>query len=189
MMDALNDGQRRLLAVAILVLLAGLGISVTVLPLWLANRHYQESIAALDNRLQELRRVATAGVGLQPRYEQLKRWQVSDVRYLTSDNESLAAAELQRIVKRIVTANQAEVLSTQILPPVREQGFTRVTLKVRMRGTLESLVSVFYSIETDKLFLFLDKVSIRALASRYQQGRIRTQQSLDLDFDLVGYMP
>ena len=111
------------------------------------------------------------------------------MRYLTTDNESLAAAELQRVVKRIVTAHQAEVLSTQIVPPVQEQGFTRVALRVRMRGTLESAVAVFYSIETDKLFLFLDNVSVRALGSRYQQRMVPTRQSLDMDFELVGYMP
>ncbi|MGB5472039.1 MAG: type II secretion system protein GspM [Gammaproteobacteria bacterium] len=189
MIETLSDGQRRAAAVAILILLVGLVMSVTVLPLWLANRHYQDNIDALQGRWQQLRQVAAAGASLQPRYEQLKSWQVSDVRYLTSDNESLAAAELQQVVKRIVTANQAEILSTQIVPPVQEQGFTRVALRVRMRGTLESAVAVFYSIETDKLFLFLDSVSVRALGSRYQQRKVNTRQSLDMDFELVGYMP
>ena len=189
MIDTLSDRQRRAAAVAILILLLGLVMGITVLPIWLANRHYQDNIDALQGRLQRLRQVAAAGASLQPRYEQLKSWQVSDVRYLTTDNESLAAAELQRVVKRIVTAHQAEVLSTQIVPPVQEQGFTRVALRVRMRGTLESAVAVFYSIETDKLFLFLDNVSVRALGSRYQQRMINTRQSLDMDFELVGYMP
>ncbi len=189
MIDTLSDGQRRAAAVAILALLVGLVMSITALPLWLANRHYQDNIDTLQGRLQQLRQVAAAGASLQPRYEQLKSWQASDVRYLTSDNESLAAAELQQVVKRIVTAHQAEVLSTQIVPPAQEQGFTRVALRVRMRGTLESAVAVFYSIETDKLFLFLDNVSVRALGTRYQQRKVATQQSLDMDFELIGYMP
>ncbi len=189
MIDTLSQRQRRVLAVATLVLLVALVTAATVLPLWLTNRHYQQDIATLEGRLQKLQRLALAGDTLHPQYEQLKRWQASDVRYLQSANESLAAAELQRVVKRIVTAHRAEVLSTQIVPPAQEQGFTRVALKVRLRGTLESVVSVFYSIETDKLFLFLNKVSIRALGARYQRRNIVTRQNLDVDFELIGYMP
>ena len=40
MIDTLSDRQRRAAAVAILILLLGLVMGITVLPIWLANRHY-----------------------------------------------------------------------------------------------------------------------------------------------------
>ncbi|MEA2078716.1 MAG: type II secretion system protein N [Pseudomonadota bacterium] len=52
---------------------------------------------------------------MQPQYEQLKGWQTSGAQYLKSNSPALAAAELQRLVKRIVVAKNAQVVSTQIL--------------------------------------------------------------------------
>lgn len=189
MIEKLNQRQRRLMALAILVLALVTVFSVTLLPVLLANRHYQETIAGLESRLQQLQRAAAIGDTLQPQYEQLKRWQTTDAQYLKSKSAALAAAELQRLVKRIVVAKNAEVVSTQILTTRQEEGFDRVSLKVRMRGQLENIVQAFYAIETGEPFVFLDNVSVRASRGRRIRGQTRTLQTMDIDMDLIGYMP
>ena len=68
-----------------------------------------------------------------------------------------------------------EVLSTQILPASEQEGFNRVTLKVRMRGVLENTVKAFHALETGQPYLFLDNVSIRGHARRtgnYRKGKV-----------------
>jgi len=189
MIEKLNRRQRRLLALAILVLALGAVFSVTVLPVLLVNRHYQLTIADLESRQQQLQRAATIGDALQPQYEQLKRWQTTGAQYLKSNSAALAAAELQRLVKRIVVAKNAEVMSTQILTTHQEEGFDRVSLKVRIRGTLENIVQAFYDIETGEPFVFLDNVSVRANRGRRVRGQISTLQTMDIDMELIGYMP
>jgi len=189
MIEKLNPRQRRLLALAILALVLGAVFSITVLPVLLANQHYQDTIAAQKSRLQQLQRAAAIGDTLQPQYEQLKRWQTTDAQYLKSHSAALAAAELQRLVKRILVAKNAEVMSTQILTTRQEEGFDRVALKVRIRGELQNIVQAFHVIETGDPFVFLDNVSVRASRGRRLRGQAPTLQTMDIDMELIAYMP
>ena len=189
MIEKLDRKQRRLLALAILLLALALVFSITVLPVLLANQHYRDTIAGLEGRLQQLQRAAAIGDTLQPQYEQLKRWKTSDAQYLKSNSAALAAAELQRLVKRIIVSKNAEVVSTQILTTRQEEGFDRVALKVRIRGELENIIQAFYVIETGEPFVFMDNVSVRASRGRRIRGQAPTLQTLDIDMELIGYMP
>mgnify|MGYP001813758360 FL=1 len=189
MIEKLDRKQRRLLALAILLLALALVFSITVLPVLLANQHYRDTIAGLEGRLQQLQRAAAIGDTLQPQYEQLKRWKTSDAQYLKSNSAALAAAELQSLVKRIIVSKNAEVVSTQILTTRQEEGFDRVALKVRIRGELENIIQAFYVIETGEPFVFMDNVSVRASRGRRIRGQAPTLQTLDIDMELIGYMP
>lgn len=184
--DSLSAKQRQLLAVAILGLLLFLVITLTILPLWAANRHYMNTIDELDSRLQILQRTVSSSDDLRTRHEQLKRSLAGNRHYLQGSSEALAAANLQSTVKQQASAKQMEVLSTQILPSSKEAGFTRVALKVRMRGTLEDTVQLIHSLETGQPYLFLDNVTIRSL-SRRRTVNVAAQM-LNVDFDLIGYM-
>ena len=189
MIEKLNPRQRRLLALAILVLALGAVFSLSVLPVLLANQHYRDTIDGLESRLQQLQRAAAIGDSLQPQYEQLKRWQTSDAHYLKSNSAALAAAELQRLVKRVIVSKNAEVVSTQILTTRQEEGFDRVALKVRIRGELENIVQAFHVLETGEPFVFLDNVSVRASRGRRLRGQAPTLQTMDIDMELIAYMP
>jgi len=189
MIEKLSLRQRRLLALAILMLALGAIFSVTVVPVLLANQHYQDTITGLEGRLQQLQRAATIGETLQPQYEQLKRWQTTDAQYLKSSSAALAAAELQRLVKRIVVAKNAQVMSTQIMTTRQEEGFDRISLKVRIRGELENIVQAFYVIETADPYIFLENVSVRASRGRRVRGVTAPLQTMDIDMELIGYMP
>jgi hypothetical protein len=81
MIEKLDRKQRRLLALAILLLALALVFSITVLPVLLANQHYRDTIAGLEGRLQQLQRAAAIGDALQPQYEQLKRWKTSEAHH------------------------------------------------------------------------------------------------------------
>jgi len=189
MIETLTDRQRRLLALAILLIVLCIIYSITVVPVLIANQHYRETIAGMESRLAQLQRAAAIGTSLQPQYEQLMRWKETDSHYLKSNSAALAAAELQRLIKRIAVAQYAEVLSTQILTASQEQDLNRISLKVRIRGTLEKIVQVFYAIETSEPFMFLDNISVRAKSGRRGRSKIPAPQRLDVDLELIGYMP
>ena len=188
MIRQLDNKQRQQLAVALLVVVLGIILSVTAMPLWLANASYRADIDQLNTRLQTYRRVTTRDANLLPQFEQLKHSQLTDGHYLRSETAAVAGAELQRMVKEIAGANQAQVLSTQILPASQGQGFVQITLKVRLRGTLEGVLRSLYDMETNDIFLFFDNISMRdsTTARRPRQIEIRI---MDADFDLVAYMP
>jgi len=136
MIGTLHKKYQSWAAIVILAVAVGIAFSVTALPLWLANVSQRENIDQLHERLQRLRQVAVMDADLRPKYAQLKRSQLSNGHYLKSDTVAVAGAELQRIVKKIATANRTQLLSTQILPAGNESGFIRIGLKVHLRGSL-----------------------------------------------------
>ncbi len=175
-------------ALAILTVVALLAVSAIVWPVWSANAAYEARVTQLHTRLEQLRSSAEAAEALRPQYEQLIRSQTSAGHHLKSDTESVAAAELQRIVKSITTSNAAQILSTQILPASEERDFVRVALRVRLRGPIGGIVQAIYDIEANSTFLFLEKLSIRDGAKRRTMRSNATNQ-FDADFDLIAYMP
>ena len=186
MSAALTDKQQQQLAVTILAAVLLLIFGATALPLWLANASRQESIHLLQERLVRLQQMTDENVSLGPRLERLKREEINNGHYLKGNTETVAAAELQRLVKSIARQNQVSVTSTQILPAVAESNFVRIGLKVRVRGSMRGLVESIYDIETDKSFLFLDKLVLRDVSRR----RIRVATAakpFDAEFELAGY--
>lgn len=182
----LTDKQQQQLAVAILMMALMLIFSATVLPLWFANTSRQESIQLLQERLVRLQQMTDENVNLGPRLERLKREEINNGYYLKGSTETVAAAELQRLVKTITGHNQVNVTSTQILPAVAESNFVRIVLKVRVRGSLRGLIESIYDIESDKTFLFMDKLVIRD-ASRRRSRVATAAKPIDAEFELAGY--
>jgi general secretion pathway protein M len=181
---------RRLLALVLLLAAAAAVASVTVLPVWLLDRGYDERIARAEQRLEALSRAAAVGAGLEARVEELRQRQAVDRRYLRSTSEALAGAELQGIVKQNALPRGGQVLSTQIVGSQQEEGFTRVTLKVKMKATLDKLVDILYAFETGTPYLFLDNVSIRSLGTRYRYrgAAAPPEQPLDVELEVSGYL-
>jgi hypothetical protein len=187
MNTTLGKTRQRQLAIGLLVIAVIVLLSVTALPIWAANASRQAKLADGIERLQRYERIAARDEELLPQYETLISRQKSAGNHLRSDTPAVAGAELQRMVKTITSANDTQIVSTQIQPFANELGFVRVTLKVRLRGTLPAVLRSFYDIETDDLHMFLENVSLRDSSS----GRIQSTQlrQMDADFDLVAYMP
>ena len=188
LIESLTKRQRQALALAILALVVALIFTLTIAPLWAVNQHYLDTIDNLDHRLQILQRTTSADSGLRSQHEQLKRALASNRHYIKSNTEALDAARLQGIVKKAAGNKGMEVVSTQILPSGEEAGFTRVAVKVRMRGSLGNAVKLFHSLETGQPYLFLDNVSVRGYARRVGKLKVNYGQVLNVDFDLIGYM-
>jgi general secretion pathway protein M len=188
MIGQLTDIQQRRLAIAILCGIVVAFMAITVVPAWTTGAAYSAQINQMQARLQRFETQAAADDALRPRYEQLARSHASSAHYLKSDTEAVAAAELQRVVKAITASNATQILTTQILPTAEEEGFIRVALRVRVRGSLEGIVQSIYDIEANQTFLFLDNLSIRDGARRRIRGTDQVNQ-FDGDFDLIAYMP
>jgi len=186
MITTLGVKQQRHLAIAILVVALSLLFSATVLPIWSANSARQENIHNLQQRLYRLQHMADEGVSLRPRLEQMKRDKINNGHYLKGNTETVAAAELQRLVKTITGRNHVSVASTLILPATGESDFIRIALRVRVRGSMQGLVESFYDIESDRTFLFLDKVSLRDAARRRAKA-VTAAKPIDAEFELAAY--
>lgn len=179
--------NQRQAALALLGLAVTLVLMITIWPIWSLNSTYDGQIRRISEQLQQLKRRATEDELLQPELERLRQDHLASSHALKSTTEAVAAAELQNMVKRLAGRNGAQVQSTQIVPSREQQGFSRIGLKVRIRGELTSIVDTFYDIESNGVFLFMDDVSIRQGAVRRILGSDPGVQ-FDSDFELIGYM-
>jgi general secretion pathway protein M len=174
-------------ALGLLVLLIALVLAVTTVPIWSLNASYDEQIRRASQQLHQLKHQAAEDELLKPELERLRQKHLASGHALKSTTQAVAAAELQKLVKRLAGSNGAQVQSTQILPSREEEGFSRIGLKVRVRGELTSIVDTFYDIESNDVFLFMDDVSVRQGAVRRARGSTPGAQ-FDADFELIGYM-
>jgi len=187
MIDRLDARQRRILAQAIFVLVVLATLSVTALPVWLANANYQARLDQLQERLQRFEQIASQDPQLRRRYSELQRSRAARGHFLNSDSEATAAAEIQRIIKDITAANGTQLLSTQILPAANEDGMLRISLRVRISGALPGIIESVYDVESNGVFLFLDNFSLRQAAARRIRANVAVD-SFEANFDLVAYM-
>jgi hypothetical protein len=186
MNTTLDKNRQRQLAIGLLVIAVAALLSVTALPIWAANASRQAKLADGIERLQRYERIAARDEKLLPQYEALISRQKSAGNHLRSDTPAVAGAELQRTVKAITSANDTQIVSTQIQPFGDELGFVRVTLRVRVRGTLPAILQSFYDIETDDVHMFIENVVLRDNVAGRAEPRVRP---MDAEFDLVAYMP
>ena len=77
MIRKLDKQRQRQLAAGILVVTAGLLLSVTALPLWLANASRQDTLNQLHERLLRYEQISARDGGLLPQYEELIRTRMS----------------------------------------------------------------------------------------------------------------
>lgn len=188
MIGKLDKKQSRRLAVGILAGAVIGALVITAGPVWLANASRQAALDDAHERLQRYQQIAERDQELLPQYQALLQKQRSAGNHLRSETSAVAGAELQRLVKAITGGNKAQILSTQLLPVSEEQGFLRVALKVRLRGTLPSILQSLYDIETDDVYMFVDDLALRDNMT----GRARQQNiipPMDAEFELVAYMP
>ena len=188
MIGKLQKKQSRQLAIGILAGAVIGALAITAGPVWLANASRQAALDDAHERLGRYQQIAARDQELLPQYQALLQKQRAAGNHLRSETSAVAGAELQRLVKAITGGNKAQILSTQLLPVSEEQGFLRVALNDRLRGTLPSILQSLNDIETDDVYMFVDDLALRDNLT----GRARQQNiipPMDAEFELVAYMP
>lgn len=193
MLSSMSPRQSRALAATILLLLLALPLVLLILPVWSMNREYDAKIEDTRFQIQRYQQIAGQDDHYQLEFNNLKRNQQSDMRYLQSKTDLLANAELQRRINQIVAASGGEIVSTQTVQISQEEMLNKIAIRVRMKTTLENLVQILHKIETQKPFLFVDDISLRS--RQLPRRRLPTNKEieveirkLDLELLVFGYI-
>ena len=193
MIRQLTNKQQKILAISLFLIVFVVFAGGVAVPIWLVNQYYSDRIDQMNTRLSILKRTTSEGESLLPEYNRLKKFRLSDKRYLKTKSEALAAAEIQRVIKGIIVPNGGEILSTQIISRNQKDKIPQITLKVRMRCDINSLVKVFYKMETGDPFLTIDSLTIRSRNIRRRRS-VRNKEvqqapsNLDIQFEISGYI-
>jgi general secretion pathway protein M len=159
---ALSARARRALALALAAALLAAAYFAILRPLVQAYRAYDERIAGLRASLEKHRRAALE----RPRTERLlaehRGREGARPYYLAQSTPALAAAELQRMVKRAVEQGKGELTSLQVLPGQRAEPLREVALRVRARCDARGLQAMLHALESSLPILFVDHLSVEA---------------------------
>ncbi len=185
-----------------LLLLTLLGLYILVDRLIVDKyQYYRTHVEQLRDRLQRLNGMLATRQTLEAQIQQINQDNSVDAFYMKSASPTLAATELQQLVRGTVEGKGGNLVSTQILPVKTEGSFSRVAIKVQMTGNTEALQQVLYELESARPLLFIGNLQIRARPVRQprSQRRRRSKQKppspppvkrvlLTTHFELAGYM-
>lgn len=187
--------HRRVAAVAATILLGVLVYLALIRPVVESYRHYDERIAELTDRLQRYQRAARDREMSARLLEQRKRSDPAKRLYLGGQNASLAASELQGVIKRVVDESKGELLSMQVIGPPKAERASEVTVKVRVKGDIQTLQKCVHALESGRPVLLLSKLSVDAIPATSRAavpGKADVIRSdgvdLSISIDVTGYL-
>jgi hypothetical protein len=185
----MSPGRRRAIAISILCVVTVAALGITVVPIWLVNRNLGSRIEELGDLLVRYENIVEQDSEIREYYTRLTEARSSSGQLLKSESASVAAAEIQRALRSITDGNDAALLSTQILPAtdLDEEGLQPVGVRVRIRGTLPSVVKSIYDLESNSMLLFLENFSLRIAGDR-RVGNSPLTRSFEANFDVIGLM-
>jgi hypothetical protein len=139
------------LGVAVVLVLIVVGLPITMLFAAQAHdiRESEETIAEYQTEIGQRPQ-------LEERLEALRQSAQSVPGLLTGTNAALAQAQLQSDVKGLIEHNGGTLLSAQLLPPTKANGFDIVSISYDMTVPLGRFRSMLYSVETHTPFYFIN---------------------------------
>jgi hypothetical protein len=183
----LSPSRQRALAVALLVVAFVLALSLLLLPFVLLHRHYDQTIAALTDRLELYRRVAAQAPELRKELEKIRE---KDGRrfFLKNTAPNLAGAELQEQVRSAVEGNQGRITVSQNQSPRDEGRFRQIMVSVQFFATTPALQKILYALEAQPPYLSVENMTLRPInAFRGFKPGPGQEPELNVQLDVVGY--
>lgn len=185
---------RQLLAVLILLAALSLLLGLVIGPLFAEYRGGSERIDALRQRLAVYQRLVADLPAQEARLAELQGDDPLGRLVLAESRPSLAGAELQQQIGRLVGEVGAQLVSIQIVTTGEsDEPLPSVGLKVHLRGETDQMVRLLYALAYHEPLLLLDNLTVLS-NPRVDMQRIRQLEdlkavpSLDVSFDLKGYI-
>lgn len=169
-----------------LTVLTGLWL-LLALPTSLVRHANAERIDLLERQLISYRAAEQSILTIENEIAALEAESRNADLFLPGSTPALAAAELQRTLKNIIESHDGHVVSSQ--PVIQDTGsaFPGITIKISMRGDIETLQNVLYDAAVAKPRLTIDNLIVQRqhVANRGQQ---QTAPRLDARFDVIAYL-
>lgn len=186
-MNTLSKYQSRYLALGLFVVAVSLVVAAMCWP-WLATHASQA--AELEHKQRQIAvysGLAASEGSMQQQLTSLQRRNPAAGFYVTGETPALASARMQQYVRQVVDQNGGELISTQVKGG--DEGTENSTsLSVHLRTDMGSLPQILYMLESGKPLLFLDNMTISARLVRATSAGSPPRVSLDMNFDVTGYL-
>ena len=181
---------QRWIALGLLVVALLLVLFVAIIPLVSTGVDYHEQKQTLIFRLQRAKQIIARKDRVQQDIEAIKQQYQSQNYFSTHTTVALASADLQQFIKSAISQAGGQLTSTQVLPSKNEDGFNRVTVKVRMSGDIEVLRNVLHEIESSVPVMIIDQIDIRPVRGKRNRKtrKIQPSNKLNVNFQVTGFL-
>ena len=175
---------------AVVLLLGAIGgiWSLLIEPVMTKYRLSAESIVQSEALIERYSRIARMREPREKQLATLKRLAPSTGGYLEGASDTLAAAKLHNRVKGVVATSGGQIKSSQILPPRDDGNHRAIKIRVQLSADIASLQAIFYLLESENTFLFLDNVDVRRKRARRRRNKSADDGRLTVRFDVSGYV-
>ncbi len=154
------DGQR-VAAVSLLLLVVILIAWLVISPLVSQTLALNDTKQSLIFRLHQYEKILAQKDAVMTSMATVKT-QNDELDYFNNQStDALASAEMQNVIKQTIVEAGGELSSTQAIPVSTKDGFSTITVRVRMTGNSEVLRAVLYKIETSTPLIVIDQIDIR----------------------------
>ncbi len=190
MIDIESKQMQRWSAVALLVaaiLLVGLAFIVPVLNKGL---ELSETKNNLVFRLQQYERILARKDAVIANMSAIKEQYQKRGLLNRQSTGALASAEVQELIKKVITEAGGQLSSTQALPLSSKNEFSRITVRVSMTGNSEVLRTVLYKIETATPLIIINQIDVRPLRGVRSRTthQLEPSNELNINFQAVSFM-
>jgi general secretion pathway protein M len=173
-------------ALLILALAVAGAIAAIAVPLWMAHRHYDRSIAERSELLERYQRLAATRPEVARNLEAIRS---KDARrfFLRSGGASLAAAEIQEQLRQLVESSGGRLI-TMGAPAAKDDGrYRQVTVNLQMTASIVALRRILHTLESGTPYLFVDNLMVRSQVPSNFKPLPGAEPEMFVQFDLSGY--
>jgi len=180
---------RCLISAAIAMALLLLITLAVIFPWWSKMTAYDEIGVNVAERMGRYQNLIASKPDLAKELRQLRANQNKQGVFITAPSTELAAAQLQKRAKDVVSEAGGTLVSTQNLESDPEDMPEKIRVRVRMKGDVGALLEVLHGIESAHPLMFVENLSVksRRTAKGRRKNRVTTY-NLDVNFELTGYL-
>ena len=163
---------------------------VLIMPVISMGLEFNESKDDLVFRIQRFNRVIASKAAVIENAKKIRQQHEQQGYFNTNTTEALASADLQKIIKSSISSAGGQLTSTQALPSKKNDDYTRISVKVRMTGSIEVLRSVLYEIEQSTPLIIIEQLDIRPVRGKRNRKtrKIEPSSKLNINFQAASFM-
>ena len=158
----ISGREKKLLAAGGIVGVLYLACTLVIFRVWDRLAQSSEQIEIQTKRLVNYRKILLGQNTVKAALGEAQR-QVSEAekRLLNNSSDSLAAAELQGLVKQLSNAQSLPILRTEALPvKAISKEYSKLSVRLEVSGPIDQLVGLMASLDASEKTMFLEDMRI-----------------------------
>ena len=154
--------DRRILAIAIALLLAVIIAAIVLVPVVMLHRYYDDHLGRMTRQLKTQSALNASRPELARALDTLRANNTRKL-FLHGATPALAAAELQDQVKQAIESVGGRVALVQGIAPKDDGAYRIVAAQFHLNVSNSNLRRVLHALETREPYFFIDNLTVRAL--------------------------